>query len=56
MMTACLSFVSPPADASPASAPRGAALRVPGDRAAAGRRVARLPFTRPAALYRAVAP
>lgn len=54
MTTMCLSVVSSAARVLPASAPDGAALRVPGIGAAAGRRVVTLPAAPPAALYRVV--
>ena len=56
MTIRCHSVVSSSTGASPASAPRGAALRVPWVGAAAGRRVVTLPATPPAALYRVVTP
>ena len=56
MTTTCLSVVSSSTSASPASAPRGAALRVPGAGPAAVRRVVTLPATPPAASFRVVTP
>ena len=56
MTTMCLSVVSSSTGASPASAPRGAALRVPGVGAAAGGRVVTLAATPPAAFPRVVTP
>ena len=56
MTTMCVSVVSSSTGASPASTPRGAALRVPGAGAAGGRRVGTLPAPPPAASYRVVTP
>lgn len=56
MTTMCLSVVSTSIGASPVSAPRGAALRVPRGRAAAGGCGATLPAMPPGALYRVVTP
>ena len=56
MTTMCPSVVSSSTGPSPVSAGRGAALRVPGNGAAAGRRVVTLPATLPGAPYRVVTP